>query len=289
MNSDNFSPFSVQQIKEFFRERSGAPRGRWGQNFLIDPNAIRAILEPWNHLETQDSIPAILEIGPGLGALTRELQKFRKALYLLEIDPILVKNLEENFPEAHIIQGDALESLKQRAWPECFVFGNLPYYITSDLLITICKHIPKIAGGTFLVQREFADRLLKEVSSISIFLSAFGTFTKIKDVKPGSFYPPPGVVSTILYFAPSSTKMTEQELKCLEWICRIAFWGKRKKITSSLRDAPEPFPLAQDTHNSREIAMEVFQSLGFSSNARPEEIPIHRFREIAEELALRIF
>ncbi|MDV6234423.1 16S rRNA (adenine(1518)-N(6)/adenine(1519)-N(6))-dimethyltransferase RsmA [Leptospira ellisii] len=291
MNSREYPFRKVSEIRKFLESKSSAPLKKWGQNFLIDPNAIRSILSGLT-AELLPSIDRILEIGPGLGAISHGLLEFEKPVTLFEIDPVYAAWLREYLPEFELRKGDALRFLPEYGNERVYLFGNLPYYISSELTLSAVKHLKGLKGATFLVQKEFAKRISGEPSSIQFYLSSYGSWKLKKDVKAGSFYPRPNVDSSVLEYAASPFFPDESGFIALECLCRIAFWGKRKKLTSSFRDAPLT-SLPTEVSGSRLFSEEEFRNECFSAleragvdaDKRPEELKAVRFHEAASILS----
>lgn len=287
MSSPEYPFYKPTAIREFLTERSSAPLKKWGQNFLIDPNAVRSLFQSANPdlLKKSD---ILLEIGPGLGALSHVLATQGKKLKLFEIDPVYSAWLKEFLPEAEIVSGDARETLTSSIRENCFLFGNLPYYITSELILLSLEKLEGLLGAVFLVQKEFAQRITKEVSSLSVYAGAYGSFQNRKTIKAGSFYPSPNVDSSVLSYEANPRFRDKRHFRILEMICRILFWGKRKKIGSSLKEAPllsfypEGLPFGFIEESVRNLLRESVDSAAISLDKRPEELRPEDFYRAAE-------
>jgi 16S rRNA (adenine1518-N6/adenine1519-N6)-dimethyltransferase len=237
-----FPFFSIYNIKEFLETQEAAVRKKWGQNFLIDPNIIEIILQsiPMDSISKSE---CILEIGPGLGALTHKLPQFQKETHLIEIDPILAQNLQRQDyiidHKMNLIHGDVLDHMVSFSKKKLYLFGNLPYYISSEILTMALKTCAHLTGGIFMLQKEFAMRIEKEVSSLSLFARAFGTWKIVKIVKPNCFYPAPSATSAVLLYHPHPVpKVSHSQINGLEKILKSMFWGKRKTISHILKYTP---------------------------------------------------
>ncbi|MDX1959740.1 MAG: 16S rRNA (adenine(1518)-N(6)/adenine(1519)-N(6))-dimethyltransferase RsmA [Leptospiraceae bacterium] len=275
--------YSKSKIKDFLEIREAGIRKKWGQNFLTDPNTTQFIA---------DSIPedAILnseyfcEIGPGLGALTHRLGFLKQKLVLLEIDPILVENLKiakylnDNI---EIIQGDAVSTMLSLPDTSCYFLGNLPYYITSELITSVLMNFSKINGAIFMVQKEFADRIVNETSSFSIFTKAFGNWKYLRKVNPTCFFPSPNAISSLIQFQPYEEKrFNKSEIKYLELILRSFFWGKRKTLHKIISESP----FLEIEH--RDILANLITEK--EKGQRPEDIIVSRYYELAKNLSNQI-
>ncbi|EMY79496.1 ribosomal RNA small subunit methyltransferase A [Leptospira weilii serovar Ranarum str. ICFT] len=294
MSSREYPFRKVSEIRKFLESKSSAPLKKWGQNFLIDPNAIRSILTCLSS-DILSTIDRILEIGPGLGAISHGLFDFQKPVTLFEIDPVYASWLREYLPEFELREGNALDFLNEYSQESVYLFGNLPYYISSELTLNAVKNLKGLKGATFLVQKEFAKRLSNEPSSIRFYLSAYGSWKLKKDVKAGAFYPRPNVDSSILEYKSSPVFENRSGFIALECLCRTAFWGKRKKLTSSFRDAPIaslPVEVVSSENFSEELfRIECFRALenaGIDPDKRPEELKPKDFHEAAKSLSVYI-
>lgn len=291
MSSREYPFRKVSEIKKFLESKSSAPLKKWGQNFLIDPNAIKIILSGLSE-DLLSSVDRILEIGPGLGAISHGLLDFHKPVTLFEIDPVYSSWLREYLPEFELREGDALDFLSEYGNQNVYLFGNLPYYISSELTLSAVKNLKGLVGATFLVQKEFAKRISNEPSSIRFYLSAYGDWKLKKDIRAGAFYPRPNVDSSVLEYRAKPVFGDEFGFIALECLCRMAFWGKRKKLTSSFRDAPiTSLPL--EVQSSKNFSEEFFRTECFfalenakiDTDKRPEELRPKDFHEAARSLS----
>ena len=250
------------------------PKKSLGQNFLIDKNIIEKICNSGN-LGLNDNV---LEIGPGTGNLTEFiLQKKPKKFYIIEKDRSLIKNLSERFGnKITIINGDILKyDLKLLNSKDLIVFGNLPYNISSQILVNLINHTDSKFSYKKLVlmfQKEVADRILAEDNSknygrLSIFSSWKLNIKKIMDINPSSFFPKPKVMSSLLIFEPKTNYIKFKNSKNLEHITNVFFNQKRKMIKK---------PLNILFTNSKK----VIDELGLDTNLRPQNLKKEIFYKI---------
>jgi 16S rRNA (adenine1518-N6/adenine1519-N6)-dimethyltransferase len=194
-------------------------------------------------------------------------------VYSIEIDPFLCSVLKETFvnrDDFHLWEGDALKylaeeesQLQARIESESYIFaGNLPYYITTDLLISMArkKHWKE---GVFLVQKEYAERVTKPgaESSIAVYLNNFAEWKYSHSVPPGVFFPVPSVDSAVLYAIPRPNQANPE---ILEKLLRFSYRGKRKKIVNSWKNCGMP-------DSDLALLKEGSEYLGLSLDKRPEE------------------
>ena len=188
-----------------------------GQNFLCDPRVARRIAA---------LIPGarepVLEIGPGLGALSMELASTGRAFVAVELDFRLAEHMEEklrSFARARVVRGDILDHRVETLFPDggrVTVVGNLPYSITTPALEWILEQSDRVRTALLMVQREFAERLTarpgsKEYGSISVFVALNAEIQHRFRVSPGAFFPRPEVDSTVLEVTPRAFPGTTRE------------------------------------------------------------------------------
>jgi 16S rRNA (adenine1518-N6/adenine1519-N6)-dimethyltransferase len=212
-----------------------------GQSFLVDDNILAAIAEE----ATRDDPEVLVEIGTGLGTLTRELATRAKNVVTIERDRTLIPVLREIFPatsNVRVVEGDALElrynELTAPIKPA--LAGNLPYSITTPLLLCLLEQRHLIGSATIMIQREVADRLHAEVDtrdygSLTLLFQMHTNIERLFDVSPSCFIPPPKVVSTVLRleWLPCPRVQVEDPAH-LEVVVRAAFSQRRKTLRNSL-------------------------------------------------------
>ncbi|HTN28588.1 MAG TPA: 16S rRNA (adenine(1518)-N(6)/adenine(1519)-N(6))-dimethyltransferase RsmA [Burkholderiales bacterium] len=253
------------------RGATHVPRKRFGQHFLHDPGVLRRIV---------DSIaPAagdtIVEIGPGEGALTRELLARIPHLAAIEIDRDLAARLAEEFPPERLTvhRADALE-FDFSALPQgARLVGNLPYNISTPLLFRLAQHATGFRDLHFMLQREVVERMVAKHSTadygrLSVMLQTRFRMKKLFTVAPGAFRPPPKVESAVVRMEP----IREHELppfdqKILADLVRRAFSARRKTLRNALG-----------------LTEADFEILRLDSRLRPENLTPADYVRIAELL-----
>lgn len=209
-----------------------------GQNFLLDNSALETIIETAK-ISNKD---LIVEIGPGLGVLTKELATNAKKIISIELDQSLLPILEEtigHFKKIEIINQDALTFIPPKE--KYKVVANIPYNITSPLLNHFLQAANPPESMTLLVQKEVAEKIctLKNNTSIlSLQVSLFGTPSYIKTIPGNSFFPAPKVDSAIIHIQllpkTSPNYIPTEEAKQILKLAKRAFSQKRKKLSNSL-------------------------------------------------------
>jgi len=223
------------------RDLGVRPSKRLGQNFLCDPRVARRIAD-W----IEDPLEPIVEIGPGLGALSIELASTGRPFVAVELDFRLAEHMEEElrpFPKARVVRGDILDRPVGALIPEAgqvTVVGNLPYSITTPALEWILGQKERVGRALLMVQREFAERLTakpgsKEYGSISVFVGLNAHIKSCFRVSPGAFYPRPEVDSTVLEVTPRPYPGTSaEEREAASRMARAAMGARRKTLANAL-------------------------------------------------------
>lgn len=281
--------YSISKIRSFMDERNANPLKKWGQNFITDPNTLDFIIHSMDK-EALSQSDSIAEIGIGLGALTHKLALHQKKLFLFEIDPVYIENMKsmEYFHSTNsvLFEGDVLENINKLENEKVYLMGNLPYYITSEIITSCLKSVHNMTGAIFMVQKEFADRICNEISSLSIFVSAFGKFSYLKKVSPSCFYPKPDASSALIRFTPSQKRYSKTKIEKFELLLRTIFWGKRKTIGKSISEAPFLDSNEFNT-NYPHLRQEILNSLSENQielRLRPEELKIEDYHRVLELL-----
>ncbi len=277
---------NVSVIKELMSEAGIVFRKEYGQNFLIN----RLIPEEIAESASDTEECTVLEIGPGIGCLTRELASRYKRVVAIEIDkgliPILDKTLGE-FDNVTVINADVMkldlaEIVRKYSdgLPVC-VCANLPYYITTPILMHLLESGIKLTSITVMVQNEVAARLCakaggSEWGAISAVIGYFGEAKRLFKVSAGSFMPAPKVDSAVvkitLYPEPRYTPKDERLFRNL---IKFAFEMRRKTLLNALR---AKISLDRDTLS------EVISSLGYGDSVRGERLSVADFVALSDKI-----
>ena len=237
-----------------------------GQNFLIDQNVISKIVTEVSACDDD----LIIEIGPGQGALTKELKKYNANLMCYEVDRDLsniLSKLENN--KTKIIWQDFLKSnikedIKNIKYNKLFIVGNLPYYITTPIIEHIMDSDISFDKLIIMVQREVADRFLakshsKEYGYITVVLNYYFDISKVTDVSKYAFKPVPKVESTVLRLIPKDNREDIDFDKYKEFL-KNCFSQKRKTLKNNLKGY------------NWELVSEILHKHNLSESVRAEEI-----------------
>jgi 16S rRNA (adenine1518-N6/adenine1519-N6)-dimethyltransferase len=219
-------------------------RKRFGQNFLVDGNIIRNIVSAIDPQPGQ----LMVEIGPGLGAMTRPLSARLDRLHVIEIDRDLAARLREGdlAERLEIHQQDALKfdfsALAREHGAALRVVGNLPYNISSPLLFHLADHAAHVTDMTFMLQKEVVDRIVADPDTeaygrLSVMLQYRFECEHVFDVPPDAFRPMPKVMSAIVRLRPRPPEqLTALDATLFEAIVKAAFGQRRKTLRNTLRE-----------------------------------------------------
>ena len=267
-----------------------SPQKRFGQNFLISENVVSRIADAAG---TGDGSLGIIEIGPGIGTLTQKLAERYAKVVAIEIDTSLLPVLEDtlsDYGNVKIISGDAMKTDFEALVRDEFegmrvaVCANLPYYITSPVIMRLLETKGLFESVTVMIQKEVADRLASapgtaEYGAITASSSYYARIEKIFNVSPANFIPPPKVTSSVIrmnvYQTPPVTCENEDNLFR---VIRGAFAKRRKTLSNSLAGETS-------RHTKAEIE-EVLISLGYRADVRGETLGLADFARISDALLL---
>lgn len=260
-----------------------------GQNFLINPSVCPRMAAAC-HPDLEDGSFAVLEIGPGLGVLTRELSRVAAKVISVELDDRLIPVLEETLADCDnvtVVHGDILKLdvaavLKQYAdGLPVVVCANLPYYITSPILMNLLESRLPFRCITVLVQKEAAVRLCarpgtRECGAVTLAVQYYADAEILFSVSRGSFMPAPNVDSSVIRLPLRSEAPCPVENEALMFrLIRAAFGQRRKTLSNSLCAAGY----------DKATVQAALQTAGISPTARAEELTLPQFAELAAVLA----
>ena len=251
-------------------------RRRFGQHFLVDRAYINDTIQAIDP-RAQDRV---VEIGPGLGALTAPLLERLERLHVVEIDRDIVARLVSRFASQQLIvhQGDALRFDFGSLGPKLRIIGNLPYNISSPLLFHAAQFVSIIRDCHFMLQREVVDRMAAGPGSrtrgrLSVMLQYRFQVAKLFDVPAGAFRPVPRVGSAFVRLTPHALPPARaHDERVLEALVTKAFGQRRKTVRNALAD----FVSAQE-----------LTALGIDPGLRPEALSQDDFVRLANALARR--
>ncbi|WWP01510.1 MAG: 16S rRNA (adenine(1518)-N(6)/adenine(1519)-N(6))-dimethyltransferase RsmA [Candidatus Dasytiphilus stammeri] len=255
-------------------------RKNWGQIFIKDAKIINNIVSAINPQNNDH----LVEIGPGLGALTQPISKYVKHLTAIEIDKNLVNLLKTNTGISNkltIYQKDALNfdfnELSRPKGHKLRIFGNLPYNISTQLIFHLFKYTKIIKDMHLMLQKEVVDRIIavpdsKKYGRLSIMSQYYCQGFFIQEITPESFIPVPKVSSALLRLVPYSLMPNIVEnISELQLITRTAFSHRRKIIKNSL---------------SKLVTVKVLKEIGINPNLRAENISVALYCKLANWLTV---
>ncbi|MCP4336932.1 MAG: 16S rRNA (adenine(1518)-N(6)/adenine(1519)-N(6))-dimethyltransferase RsmA [Mycoplasma sp.] len=257
---------TLNDIKDLQKKYEIKTKKRFGQNFLIDSNVLNNIIEISNIKNKK-----VVEIGPGLGSLTRMLLKDTEELTAFEIDDDMIRVLEGeiNNDKFKLIKGDFLKQTLDWKGKRTLI-ANLPYYITSDILFKLFENTNKFDKAIIMIQDEVADRLIAPVGSkqygkLTISTNHFALIKKNFVVKPNSFFPVPKVNSAVIsleFKEPSN--INDKEF--LEFV-KLSFKQRRKTLFNNWKDI-------MGSNNAKEL----IESLGLDLSIRPQNLTLENYK-----------
>ena len=261
-----------------------------GQNFLINPTVCPKIAE----LGGCKSGTAAIEIGTGVGVLTKELALRCDRVLAVEIDerlrPVLAETLAE-FDNIEIVFGDILKTdlsslIKEKLpdFDEIVVCANLPYYITSPVIMKLLEERPPIRSITVMVQKEAADRLCakpgtRECGAVTAAVNYYSEPKMLFRVNRGSFMPSPNVDSAVIRLdIPDKPRYTVSDEKLFFRIVRASFAQRRKQLLN---------PLSAALAIPKQELAEMLGKCGIKQTARPEELKMEDIVALCETLTTK--
>jgi 16S rRNA (adenine1518-N6/adenine1519-N6)-dimethyltransferase len=255
-----------------------------GQNFLSDPTAAHRIVDALGGVEQE----TVIEIGPGRGVLTGLLARRAHRVLAVELDSGLAAGLRSQFAQepVTVIEQDVLRfdfaAAGAQAGGRLTVIGNLPYYITSPILLKLAASHGFLKSAVLMVQREVADRVAaapgsRDYGLLSVTVQMHGTVEKLFTLPPEAFSPPPEVHSTVFRwrFATRFAELCVKEEQFLRFV-RQAFAQKRKTLANNLRAAG---------FDSQTVAA-ALTAAGIERQARAESVPIEALAALGRSLSL---
>lgn len=271
-----------KKVKDALAESGFAFKKQFGQNFITDKNLLSQIVER----SGVNSESTVIEIGSGAGTLTRAIAERAKKVYAYEIDtklqPVLAgtlagcDNAEVIFKDFLKVRLDELE----KTLPEYLVVANLPYYITTPLIMTFLEHSKKCKSLTVMVQEEVANRLCAEADTpdygaITANIALRGTCEKLLAVSRSMFYPQPNVDSAVVKIDIEDKRLDVKDVAVYKKVVQAAFSSRRKTLENNLVNG---FGL------SRGQAKAALAECGIDEKARGETLTPEQFAILTDKL-----
>ena len=271
--------------KEIINKYSFAFQKKFGQNFLIDSNVLESIIRGAEI--TKDDF--VLEIGPGIGTMTQYLCEAARQVVAVEIDKILIPILEDTLSEydnVEVINQDVLKvDIKSLAEEKnngkpIKVVANLPYYITTPIIMGLFESGVPIDSITIMVQKEVADRMQtgpgsKDYGALSLAVQYYATAKVILNVSATCFMPRPNVDSAVIKLTRhKEPTVNVADEKLMFKIIRASFNQRRKTLVNGLKNSPE-------LSFSKEQIVKAIEKIGKPETIRGEALTLEEFAELA--------
>lgn len=261
-----------------------------GQNFLIDQNILQKIVDGAGITQEDE----VLEIGPGIGTLTQELAKTAKKVIAIEIDQHLLPILQEtlgNFKNVELIQGDVLKLPLMDIMYNKFsnrkikVVANLPYYITTSIVMKLLEEELPIGRITIMIQKEVAERMSaapggKDYGALSVAVQFYATPYKIATVPASVFIPRPKVDSVVIALDILDKPRVEvSNRKLFFQVVRAAFAKRRKTLVNALSTG--------NLGIEKQEIVNILNQIGIDSKRRGETLSLKEFADIANDIDIQ--
>ncbi len=273
--------YSPIKFKEKMEKYNFNLKKMFGQNFIIDENIINNIITSANI----DKDTLVIEIGPGAGSLTYKLSEYSKNVLCYEIDTTLKELLQDNLKDCNnvdiifkdFLKANVLEDIKKYSYKKLYVVANLPYYITTPIIVKFIEDNIPVDKIVVMVQKEVGDRFkakpnTKEYNSLSIYLNYYFNVKKLLDISKNVFIPKPNVDSIVVEFTKKENNFKLKDERLFFNLVKDSFTQKRKTIKNNLKK-----------YNLEKIE-EVLKKHNFDLSVRAEQLPIEVFVDISNNL-----
>ncbi len=277
LESRNLEPVRASDLKALLDRHGIRLKKSLGQHFLVDGNILRRIAETiWN--QGRDHL---VEVGAGVGTLTQLIAPRAARLWAVEVDGRLIPLLRERlapWPQVEVIQADFLALELAELGRELLVVGNLPYRITSGVLLKLIRERQVVSGGVFLVQEEVAAKLVAPpghaASRLGIHLRAYYEVEIVRRVPRTAFFPRPEVDSALIVLGKLPAPRISSPPDAFERTLALVFSGRRKTLRRALA-----------ARLPREEVDRLLGRLGLDPKARGEALPLEELDRLAAALA----
>ncbi|MEN6391917.1 MAG: 16S rRNA (adenine(1518)-N(6)/adenine(1519)-N(6))-dimethyltransferase RsmA [Syntrophomonas sp.] len=284
------NPATIKEVRAALNEYGLHPRKKWGQNFLVDKNILKKIADG----SDIDPDGYVVEIGPGLGALTRELALRCRGVLTIEIDRQLQSFLEhslEDLPGVHFVFADVLTLNLEQELADAFglkeikpysVCANIPYNITSPILFKLLEECVNLKNATLMMQKEVADRIIarpggKDYGLLTLTTAYYARVNPVAPVSRNCFYPKPEVDSQVIKITPHQVKPVQSvDEKRLKEFLKAAFQKRRKTILNICADF---------FHKDKQSCTEILMESQIAPLRRPETLELGEFALLLEVLS----
>ena len=278
-----------QKTIEVIQKNEFAFQKRFGQNFLVDARVLDKIIQSAG-VTKED---CVLEVGPGIGTMTQALSEAARQVVAVEIDDHLIPILQETLkecPNVKVIHGDILKTDVKAIADEynegcpLHVIANLPYYITTPIIMGLFESGDPLKSITIMVQKEVADRMkaepgTKDYGALSLAVQYYAEPYLVANVPPNCFIPRPNVGSAVIRLTRHEQPPVQvADEKLMFRLIRAAFNQRRKTLANSLNNSPELF-------FPKEQIQEAIAALDVSPSVRGEALSLEQFAQLANLLS----
>lgn len=273
--------YSPKKMNDILEQNNFNFKKKFGQNFIVDENIINSIVTK----SAIDKETLVIEIGPGAGSLTAKLAESSKQVLCYEIDTTLKEILNENLKQYNnvdiiyqdFLEADVINDIKKYNYTKLYIVANLPYYITTPIIINVIEKNLSVDKMVVMVQKEVGDRFkvnvgTKDYNSLSIYLNYYFNVRKLMDISRNIFIPKPNVDSIVVEFTKKENNYNLKNEEIFFKLIRDSFTQKRKTIRNNLKN--------YDLNKIEEVLKKHNQDL----STRAEQITIETFVEIANNL-----
>ena len=277
-----------QKTIEVIQKYEFAFQKKFGQNFLIDTHVLDKIISAAEI--TKDDL--VVEIGPGIGTMTQYLACAAREVVAIEIDKMLIPILQDTlsaYDNVTIINEDVLKvdlnklAEEKNGGRPVKVVANLPYYITTPIIMGLFENHVPLHSITIMVQKEVADRMrmgpgTKDYGALSLAVQYYAEPYLVANVPPNCFMPRPNVGSAVIRLTVhEKPPVTVRDESLMFRLIRASFNQRRKTLANGLNNSPE-------LHYSKEQIAEAIEKLGTSSSIRGEALTLEQFAQLADIL-----
>ena len=278
-----------QKTIEVIQKNEFAFQKRFGQNFLVDARVLDKIIQSAG-VTKED---CVLEVGPGIGTMTQALSEAARQVVAVEIDDHLIPILQETLkecPNVKVIHGDILKTDVKAIADEynegcpLHVIANLPYYITTPIIMGLFESGVPLTSITIMVLKEVADRMkaepgTKDYGALSLAVQYYAEPYLVANVPPNCFIPRPNVGSAVIRLTRHEQPPVQvADEKLMFRLIRAAFNQRRKTLANSLNNSPELF-------FPKEQIQEAIAALDVSPSVRGEALSLEQFAQLANLLS----
>ncbi len=272
---------NIKEVKSLLDKYNLNAKKGFGQNFLVDDNILKKIAYSLN----DKNYSGVIEVGPGLGSLTRYLVETYDQVLCYEIDTDMIEVLNDTISSDKLMikEGDFLKSNVSKDIEKFFkgnvcLIANLPYYITSPILLKLLEEVREIKDIVIMIQKEVAERFVakpntKDYNALSVLIQYFTKAEKLFDVSPSAFVPAPKVSSSVIHLCYKDEEMLKgKELEFFLKFNRNIFKQRRKTLVNNI---------SASYSISKEEAGNILEENGFSKTIRSEVLSVEEIVKLS--------